>query len=43
MPQSSDATRMIEVTLPGKDRAIALRWPVSSASALAELLRDLLT
>ena len=45
MPQSSDAThmRMIEITLPGKDRAIALRWPVSSASALAELLRDLLT
>lgn len=43
VPQSSDAGCMIEITLPGKDRAIALRWPVSSASGLAELLRDLLT
>lgn len=43
VPQSSDATGMIEITLLGKDRTIALRWPVSSAGALTELLRDLLT
>ncbi len=40
--QSSSVDSMIEITLSGKRRSASLRWPVSSATALATLLRDVL-
>lgn len=36
-PQSDN---MIEITLTGKNKTVALRWPASAASTLAPLLAD---
>jgi transposase len=40
MPQSSDVGCMIEITLTGKNKTVAMRWPASAASTLAPLLAD---